>query len=160
LGAFFFEILSLFPLFPGDNELDQIHKIHSILGTPSIELLNQFKKNSTNMDFNFPFKQGTGFQKFLSHVTPECVDLISKLLCYNPEDRYSAKQALCHPYFKDLVEQENKIGKISNPNNPTNFMKSTFLNDSQSFIKSTDETQNQINQKNMTKKARKSLILT
>ena len=44
VGCVFFELLSLFPLFPGDNELDQIHKIHNILGTPSIELLNQFKK--------------------------------------------------------------------------------------------------------------------
>ena len=34
VGCVFFEVLSLFPLFPGDNELDQIHKIHSILGTP------------------------------------------------------------------------------------------------------------------------------
>ena len=34
VGCVFFEVLSLFPLFPGDNELDQIHKIHNILGTP------------------------------------------------------------------------------------------------------------------------------
>ena len=40
----FFEVISLFPLFPGDNELDQINKIHNILGTPSEELLNQFRK--------------------------------------------------------------------------------------------------------------------
>lgn len=35
VGCVFFEILSLFPLFPGNNELDQVHKIHNILGTPS-----------------------------------------------------------------------------------------------------------------------------
>jgi len=34
-GCVFFEILSLFPLFPGNNELDQINKIHNIMGTPS-----------------------------------------------------------------------------------------------------------------------------
>jgi len=33
-GCVFFEILSLFPLFPGNNELDQINKIHNIMGTP------------------------------------------------------------------------------------------------------------------------------
>ena len=31
VGCVFFEVLSLFPLFPGENELDQIHKIHNIL---------------------------------------------------------------------------------------------------------------------------------
>lgn len=34
VGCVFFEVLSLYPLFPGENELDQIHKIHNILGTP------------------------------------------------------------------------------------------------------------------------------
>lgn len=33
-GCVMFEIIALFPLFPGRNELDQVHKIHKILGTP------------------------------------------------------------------------------------------------------------------------------
>lgn len=33
-GWVFFEVLSLYPLFPGNNELDQVHKIHDIIGTP------------------------------------------------------------------------------------------------------------------------------
>jgi serine/threonine protein kinase len=70
-------------------------------------------RNSSNIDFNFPIKQGLGISKFLSHVSTECQDLILKLLCYNPEERYSAKQALNHPYFKDLVEQEQKLAKLS-----------------------------------------------
>jgi len=44
VGCVFFEITSLFPLFPGDNEIDQINKIHNILGTPPDTVLNQFKK--------------------------------------------------------------------------------------------------------------------
>jgi renal tumor antigen len=45
-GCVFFEILSLFPLFPGNNELDQINKIHNIMGTPPPELLDHFKKHA------------------------------------------------------------------------------------------------------------------
>ena len=44
VGCVFFEMLTLFPLFPGDNELDQIEKIHAILGTPSVELLEFYQK--------------------------------------------------------------------------------------------------------------------
>lgn len=33
-----------FPLFPGKDEVDQIKKIHKIMGTPSRELLMKFKK--------------------------------------------------------------------------------------------------------------------
>jgi renal tumor antigen len=68
------------------------------------------------MDFNFPFKSGLGISKFLAHVSAECQDLIAKLLAYNPEDRYSAKQALNHPYFRDLIEQELKLSKMSSNN--------------------------------------------
>jgi renal tumor antigen len=39
VGCVFFEIVSLFPLFPGTNELDQIQKIHNIIGTPPADLL-------------------------------------------------------------------------------------------------------------------------
>ena len=42
VGCVFFELLSLMPLFPGNNELDQIHKIHNILGTPPQELIEKF----------------------------------------------------------------------------------------------------------------------
>ena len=42
VGCVFFEMLALFPLFPGNNELDQIHKIHNIMGTPPPEILENF----------------------------------------------------------------------------------------------------------------------
>ena len=44
VGCVFFEILTLCPLFPGSDELDQINKIHDILGTPKQELLNSFQR--------------------------------------------------------------------------------------------------------------------
>ena len=39
VGCVMFEVVSLFPLFPGNDELDQVHKIHNILGTPEEALL-------------------------------------------------------------------------------------------------------------------------
>jgi serine/threonine protein kinase len=46
IGCVFFEVVALFPLFPGANELDQIEKIHAILGTPPKELQLKFKRYS------------------------------------------------------------------------------------------------------------------
>ncbi len=113
VGCVFFEMLTLFPLFPGDDEMDQIHKIHDILGTPSESLLKHFQKLATHIEFDFPHKVGIGINKFLSHVSEDCKDLINKLLIYNPEERISAKQALNHPYFKDLKKQDEKLMKMS-----------------------------------------------
>ncbi|KAM5240048.1 MAPK/MAK/MRK overlapping kinase isoform 7-T7 [Hipposideros larvatus] len=43
-GCVFFEIASLQPLFPGANELDQISKIHDVVGTPAEKTLTKFKQ--------------------------------------------------------------------------------------------------------------------
>lgn len=61
------------------------------------------------MDFNFPPKKGTGISKLIPQASSECIDFIEKCLVYNPDDRMSAKQALKHPYFKDLYEQDKRM---------------------------------------------------
>lgn len=50
------QVVSLFPLFPGTNEMDQIEKIHAITGTPSPEILATMKRRSTHVEFEFPHK--------------------------------------------------------------------------------------------------------
>ncbi len=106
VGCVFFEILSLFPLFPGENELDQIHKIHNILGTPPKELLDKFQKNATHMKLEFEPKPFVGIAKLIPHVSAEAQDLILKMLTYNADDRYTASQCLKHPCFKELRDQD------------------------------------------------------
>lgn len=108
IGCVFFEIVSLYPLFPGTNELDQIHKIHNILGTPPPEVLEKFKRHATHMELNFPVKEGSGMAKLITHASEDCIELLHKLLAYNPEDRVSARQAMRHPYLKELKEMEKK----------------------------------------------------
>ena len=43
-GCVMFEIITLRPLFPGSNELDQISKIHDVLGTPPSAVLDKFQQ--------------------------------------------------------------------------------------------------------------------
>ncbi|KAK7200931.1 mitogen-activated protein kinase [Novymonas esmeraldas] len=107
-GCVFFEIIALFPLFPGSNELDQVHRIHNVLGTPPAEVLDRLKKFGTHMDYDFPKKQGTGLTKLLPHVSAEALDLMKKLLAYDEEQRCTAKEALRHPYFSKLREADKK----------------------------------------------------
>ena len=45
-GCVLFEMATLFPLFPGDNEIDQMIRIQNILGPPSEEVINLYKANS------------------------------------------------------------------------------------------------------------------
>jgi len=107
-GCVFYEILTLVPLFPGNNELDMIHRIHNVLGTPNPRVLERFKRHASHLDFNFPERAGTGLEKLLPHVSRECIDLLRMLLAYDPEERITADQALKHEYFKDLLEADRQ----------------------------------------------------
>lgn len=106
VGAVMFEIISLFPLFPGENELDQVHKIHNILGTPDAKVLERFAKHASHMTFDFPYKKGTGLEKLLPNSSKDCIDLLYKLLTYDPLKRITADEALKHEYFKEFYQME------------------------------------------------------
>ena len=108
VGCVFFEVSALFPLFPGKNELDQINKIHNIIGTPPAKFLEEFKSHTSHIDINFTPKEGTGVEKLIMHISDEARDLICKMLLYNHEERITAKEALNHPYFVDFHDDINK----------------------------------------------------
>lgn len=106
-GCVMFEITSLYPLFPGTNEVDQISRIHKVLGTPSAEVLQKFKsKGASHISFDFPPTKGVGIAQLIPHASPDAVDLIVKLLKYDSAERISAREAMRHPYFKETREED------------------------------------------------------
>jgi renal tumor antigen len=109
VGCVFFEVMSLYPLFPGENELDQIHKVHNIIGTPAPDVLMKLKRHGTHMDFDFPAKAGTGIAKLVPHASADALDLMLKMMAYNADDRITAKQALRHAYFREIRELDKKL---------------------------------------------------
>lgn len=113
VGCVMFEVAALFPLFPGSNELDQIQKIHKIMGTPSEELLSKFKISSTHVDVKFPEFEGGGVVKLLPRVSPAMADLVACLLRYDPTNRLSARQSLRHQWFGDARAERSKKKKKS-----------------------------------------------
>jgi len=116
IGCVFAEILSLSPLFPGQNELDQIHKIHKVLGTECVnDFLAKLKKEKTqskHMDFNFKQQAGTGIAALVPPASEQAIDLITKQCTYNPDDRPSAKVILRHPYFKALRDDDKRKARM------------------------------------------------
>ena len=116
LGCVFYEILTLEPLFPGDDEIDQVNKINYILGSPPNDLFQKFVKNSAHRnEFNFEYQKGVGINKYLNHVSPNIVDLIGKMLIYDPDLRPTARECLNHECFKEFVEEDLK-SKITQTN--------------------------------------------
>ncbi|PAA84202.1 hypothetical protein BOX15_Mlig018346g3 [Macrostomum lignano] len=101
-GCVIYEVTSLRPLFPGSNEVDQIAKIHDILGTPMSDVLLKFKGKSRHISYNFAVKRGTGLDSLLSNASPQCAEVVKKMLEYDPDSRPSARSLLKLPYFRDF----------------------------------------------------------
>ena len=162
VGCVLFEISSLIPLFPGDNEIDQMQKIVNILGSPSEHDYEIFKKhggdhiNEIGITLN---KRGSGINKYLGHCSSEFIDLIKKMLIYNPDERISAKQALQHNFFKEILESNTNNVSYINNNKVTSFLGNpnqsalmkSFINDSLSIIKSSEESRDNIFRKKRSK---------
>lgn len=104
LGCVFYEIFTLSPLFPGENQLDQLDKIHCILGSPSKQLLERFKHYDSS--FTFPKHKAVSWHNFIPRMSIYGIDVLKSCLAYHPDQRMSAEKLLQHPYFYDL---KNKV---------------------------------------------------
>ncbi|XP_063003726.1 MAPK/MAK/MRK overlapping kinase isoform X1 [Elgaria multicarinata webbii] len=120
-GCVFYEIASFHPLFPGSNELDQISKIHDVVGTPPKKILNKFKQSRV-MSFDFPIRKGKGISPFMPSLSNKSLTLMYAMIQYDPDDRICAHEALQHPYFRDLrlaekqtLTMRRKMRLVENP---------------------------------------------
>jgi serine/threonine protein kinase len=107
-GCVIAELMLGEPLFPGDSGLDQLVEIIKVLGTPTEEQVKEMNPNSE--EFKFPnIKPNPWTKVFKPKVDPQAIDLISKVLVYSPVKRFKPLEALLHPYFNELRNQNCKI---------------------------------------------------
>lgn len=110
-GCVLFEVITRKPLFPGKSESDQVAKINTVLGTPKLELIERFKRYAQGITttLDFPYKKGTGIERVFPDLPSDALDLLNKLLAYDPLERITAEEALKHEFFQEIVEKRNKI---------------------------------------------------
>ena len=101
IGTIFVEMVNRRPLWPGDSEIDELFRIFKSLGTPDEEA---WQGVTTLPDFKPSFPKWP--RRSIGAATPKLdaqgVDLLSRMLVYQPSKRISAKAALQHPWFDDL----------------------------------------------------------
>ncbi|KAJ5066846.1 hypothetical protein M0811_03190 [Anaeramoeba ignava] len=106
-GVILAEMMMNYPLFPGDSEVDQIYKIFQAFGTPNE---SNWPGVSSLPDYSpvFPSFTPKTLRKIIKErlkddpIDEVGLDLVEKMLVYDPKKRISIKQALQHPYFDDL----------------------------------------------------------
>jgi serine/threonine protein kinase len=95
VGCIFAELMLKKPLFQGDYDIDQIFKIFKVLGTPNQEVWPDVK-SLPHFKESFPKFPTIPFENILPNLDPNGLNLLSKMLCYDPYKRITAKQALLH----------------------------------------------------------------
>ena len=79
-----------------------------VLGTPTREEIHAMNPNYT--EFKFPQIKAHPWSKvFHKRLPPEALDLISHLLAYAPETRYTGLEACCHAYFDELRDPATRL---------------------------------------------------
>ncbi|CAH1173934.1 unnamed protein product [Phaedon cochleariae] len=114
-GCVFYEMLTLKPLFPGSNEIDQLYRIHQLLGPPSIQYLTKLKSKSRNCVF-FPKIKGTGIDCLLPHITRNGKNILSLMIEYDWEKRINVKRLLRQCYFDEIRYDVEDMSKIQHAN--------------------------------------------
>ncbi|CCI40524.1 unnamed protein product [Albugo candida] len=98
VGCIFAEMILGKPFFTGISEIDQLFQIFSKLSTPNSGTWPGFT-SLPNYHFTFPNWKRRPLRRLFSGVSDLGLDLLSKMLIYNPEQRITAEDALRHPYF-------------------------------------------------------------
>jgi len=103
VGCIFGELLLMKPLFPGRSEIDQLNRIFKDLGTPSEKIWPKYgelpgvKKMSFAQHPYNVLRNRFGADR----LSEKGFDLMNRFLTYDPAKRYTAAEALDHPYMSE-----------------------------------------------------------
>ena len=107
IGCLFAELLGRTPLFPGDDYLDQIQRIFAVVGTPSKEDL-AYIGNESALKFvkSLPKRSKLPLATLFPKCNPLALDLLDKMLAFNPDKRATIEECIEHPYLEALHNPE------------------------------------------------------
>ncbi|KAH9113819.1 hypothetical protein LEN26_007244 [Aphanomyces euteiches] len=108
-GCIFAELLGRKPMFPGDDYIHQLQIICDKLGTPTEEELHFVTSEKARRFMKSqPNKPKIPLDKLFPNVKSNALDLLDKMLVFDPTKRISVEEALEHPYLESLHNSEDE----------------------------------------------------
>ena len=109
VGCILAEMLTNRPIFPGEHYLDQLNRILGILGTPSHEDLSSIQNEKSRSYLQSqPYKPMIPWTQLYPNAQEQALDLLDKMLCFNPKLRIKVEDALTHPYFEQYYDPQDE----------------------------------------------------
>jgi mitogen-activated protein kinase 15 len=106
VGCIFGELLSGKPMFPGTSTLNQINKVLEVTGKPTKDdILSVQSDLAATMLDTITVTKTRSLKNLFPKADSTELDLLSKLLHFNPDKRMTIEEALEHPYVAEFHEQ-------------------------------------------------------
>jgi len=107
VGCILAEVIGKQPILPGNDYLDQVQKIVNILGSPTEEQMS-FISNESAKKYIRKIKNAkkVPLKSMFPDANNNCLDLLDKMLKFNPNERWSIQECMEHKWFKDLLAQD------------------------------------------------------
>jgi len=107
VGCIMAELLARKPFLPGSNYTHQLQLIVEVLGTPTEKQL-EFVTSSKAKRYmgRMAKKTATPFADLFPDASSSALDLLKKMLMFNPMDRIAVHEALRHPFFEQFRDVE------------------------------------------------------
>jgi mitogen-activated protein kinase 7 len=100
IGCILAELLGGRPFFKGRDYVDQLNQILHYLGTPNEETLSRIgSPRAQEYVRNLPYMPKIPFQRLFAAANPDALDLLDRMLAFDPSSRISVEEALEHPYL-------------------------------------------------------------
>jgi len=110
VGCILGELIIGKPMFPGTSTLNQIERVLELTGKPRQEDIDAIESQHTQAilsSINVTKKKS--FHSFFPGASEDALDLLRKLLTFNPNHRLTAEEALKHRYVAQFSSPEEEI---------------------------------------------------
>ncbi|KLT40954.1 kinase-like protein [Cutaneotrichosporon oleaginosum] len=99
IGCILAELLGGKPVFKGKDYVDQLNLILGVLGTPDDDTLKRMSSEKARAYLKtLPYSPRVALEDVFPDAEHDAVDLLSKLLVFDPDERIDVTTALQHPY--------------------------------------------------------------
>ena len=158
VGCIMGELADGNPMFPGENETDQINCIIKVLGNLPEDLVNMFYKNPIydGKELLHVSKPESLERRYMGKLGPTAIDFMKGLLQLDPKKRLNTETVFKHKYFACFMkdeqkEKEKEKEKINNINNINNSKMSTNNRENENKNLSKENANNNNNNSNQIK---------
>ena len=108
-GCIFAELLGRKPLFPGRDYIDQLTLITQVLGKPSEEDTEDIESDKARRFMRkLPDTPPQSLQAMYPNSSPDAIDLLQRMLTFNPAKRPSVEECLSHPFLASLHDVDDE----------------------------------------------------